>query len=78
MGKEDFVNKLVQICEKIVEGWIVKCLVEFVFFEQFYIRDDKVFVKDLVKEIIVKFGEKIQVGVDFLCFGFSFLVGGIE
>lgn len=53
MSKEDFVNKLVQICERIVEGWVVKWLGEFVLLEQFFIWDDKVFVKDFVKELIV-------------------------
>lgn len=78
MGKEDLANKPVQIREKIVEGRIAKRLAELALLEQPYIRDDKVPVKDLVKEITAKLGEKIQVGADFLCFGPSSLAGGIE
>lgn len=61
MGKEDLANKPVQIREKIVEGRIAKRLAELALLEQPYIRDDKVPVKDLVKEITAKLGEKIQI-----------------
>lgn len=62
MGKEDLANKPAQIREKIVEGRISKRLAELALLEQPYIRDDKIPVKDLVKDIIAKLGEKIQVG----------------
>lgn len=61
MGKEDLGNKPAQIREKIVEGRIAKRLAELALLEQAYIRDDKVLVKDHVKETIAKLGEKIQV-----------------
>lgn len=62
MGKEDLASKPAQIREKIVEGRIAKRLAELALLEQAYIRDDKVVVKDHVKEAMAKLGEKIQVG----------------
>ncbi|KAG0580370.1 hypothetical protein KC19_4G168400 [Ceratodon purpureus] len=61
MGKEDLASKPEQIREKIVEGRIAKRLAELALLEQAYIRDDKVVVKDHVKEAIAKLGEKIQI-----------------
>jgi elongation factor Ts len=47
--------------ERIVEGRIAKRLAELALLEQAYIRDDKVLVKEHVKEAIAKLGENIQV-----------------
>lgn len=65
MGKEDLANKPPQIREKIVEGRIAKRLAELALLEQAYIRDDKILVKDLVKQTIASIGEKVQVGIPF-------------
>lgn len=61
MGKEDLASKPPQFREKIVEGRIAKRLAELALLEQAYIRDDKVLVKDHVKEAVAKLGENIQV-----------------
>ena len=65
MGKEDLASKPPQIRERIVEGRVAKRLAELALLEQAYIRDDKVLVKDHVKEAIAKLGEKIQVGAQW-------------
>lgn len=65
MGKEDLANKPPQIREKIVEGRIAKRLAELALLEQAYIRDDKILVKDLVKQTIASIGEKVQVCILF-------------
>ena len=56
--KEDLASKPTQMRERIVEGWIAKRLA---LLEQTYIWDDKVLVKEHVKEAIAKLGENIQV-----------------
>jgi elongation factor Ts len=61
MGKEDLASKPAQMRERIVEGRIAKRLAELALLEQAYIRDDKVLVKEHVKEAIAKLGENIQV-----------------
>ncbi|XP_024393258.1 polyprotein of EF-Ts, chloroplastic isoform X1 [Physcomitrium patens] len=61
MSKEDLANKPVQIRERIVEGRVAKRLGELALLEQPFIRDDKVPVKDLVKELTAQLGEKIQI-----------------
>lgn len=66
MGKEDLASKPAQIREKIVDGRIAKRLAELALLEQAYIRDDKMPVKDLVKETTAKLGEKVQVCVHSL------------
>lgn len=65
MGKEDLAKKPPQIREKIVEGRIAKRLAELALLEQAYIRDDKILVKDLVKQTIASIGEKVQVCILF-------------
>jgi elongation factor Ts len=61
MGKEDLASKPAQMRERIVEGRIAKRLAELALLEQAYIRDDKVLVKEHVKEAIAKLGENIRV-----------------
>ncbi len=66
MAKEDLASKPPQIREKIVEGRVAKRVAELALLEQAYIRDDKVLVKDHVKEASARLGEKIQVGAHSL------------
>ncbi|ESQ54335.1 hypothetical protein EUTSA_v10024316mg [Eutrema salsugineum] len=61
MQKEDLLSKPEQIREKIVEGRIKKRLDALALLEQPYIKDDKVIVKDLVKQRIATIGENIKV-----------------
>ncbi len=60
-GKEDLAKKPDAIREKIVEGRVAKTLSELALLEQPYIRDDKMVVKDYVKQTIATLGENIQV-----------------
>lgn len=60
-GKDDLAKKPPQIREKIVEGRVQKRLAELSLLEQAYIRDDKLLVKDVVKQTIATLGEKVQV-----------------
>lgn len=59
--KEDLLSKPEQIRSKIVEGRIRKRLEELALLEQPYIKDDKVVVKDWVKQTIATIGENIKV-----------------
>ncbi|XP_068648340.1 polyprotein of EF-Ts, chloroplastic-like isoform X2 [Aristolochia californica] len=61
MQKEDLLTKPEQIRSKIVEGRIRKRLEEFALLEQPYIKNDKVVVKDWVKQTIATIGENIKV-----------------
>uniref|UniRef100_A0A1D1YY78 Elongation factor Ts, mitochondrial n=1 Tax=Anthurium amnicola TaxID=1678845 RepID=A0A1D1YY78_9ARAE len=59
--KEDLLSKPEQIRSKIVEGRIRKRLEELALLEQPYIKNDKLVVKDLVKQTIATIGENIKV-----------------
>ncbi|CAK9219011.1 unnamed protein product [Sphagnum troendelagicum] len=59
--KDDLAKKPPQIREKIVDGRVAKRLAELALLEQPYIRDDKILVKDLVKQTIAGLGEKVQI-----------------
>ncbi|KHN40125.1 Elongation factor Ts [Glycine soja] len=61
MQKEDLLSKPEQIRSKIVEGRIRKRLEELALLEQSYIKDDKVAVKDFIKQTIATIGENIKV-----------------
>ncbi|XP_047946974.1 polyprotein of EF-Ts, chloroplastic [Salvia hispanica] len=61
MQKEDLLSKPEQIRSKIVEGRIKKRLDELALLEQPFIKDDKVAVKDWVKQTIATIGENIKV-----------------
>ena len=61
MQKEDLLLKPEQIRSKIVEGRIRKRLEELALLEQPFIKDDKVVVKDWVKQTIATIGENIKV-----------------
>ncbi|KAE9586019.1 hypothetical protein Lal_00010275 [Lupinus albus] len=61
MQKEDLLSKPEQFRSKIVEGRIRKRLEELALLEQPYIKNDKVAVKDFVKQTIATIGENIKV-----------------
>lgn len=61
MQKEDLLSKPEQIRSRIVEGRIKKRLDELALLEQPYIKNDKVVVKDWVKQTIATIGENIKV-----------------
>ncbi|XWS72054.1 hypothetical protein CRYUN_Cryun02cG0007800 [Craigia yunnanensis] len=61
MQKEDLLSKPEQIRSKIVEGRIRKRLEELALLEQPYIKNDKVVVKDWVRQTIATIGENIKV-----------------
>ncbi|KAL5572627.1 hypothetical protein UlMin_022224 [Ulmus minor] len=61
MQKEDLLSKPEQIRSKIVEGRIKKRLDELALLEQPYIKNDKVVVKDWVKQTIATIGENMKV-----------------
>lgn len=61
MQKEDLSSKPEQIRSKIVEGRISKRLGELALLEQPFIKNDKVLVKDWVKQTIATIGENIKV-----------------
>ncbi|KAH1033377.1 hypothetical protein J1N35_045551 [Gossypium stocksii] len=61
MQKEDLLSKPEQIRSKIVEGRIMKRLEELALLEQPYIKNDKLAVKDWVKQTIATIGENITV-----------------
>ncbi len=54
-GKPDLIK------EKIIEGKINKYAEEFCLLEQAYIKDDKLKIKNLLGEMVSKFGENIKV-----------------
>lgn len=61
MQKEDLLSKPEQIRSRIVEGRIKKRLDELALLEQPYIKNDKVVIKDFVKQTIATIGENIKV-----------------
>lgn len=61
MQKEDLLSKPEQIRSKIVEGRIRKRFEELALLEQPYIKNDKMVVKDWVKQTIANIGENIKV-----------------
>ncbi|KAK4396993.1 Polyprotein of EF-T, chloroplastic [Sesamum angolense] len=61
MQKEDLLSKPEQIRSKIVDGRIRKRLEELALLEQPFIKDDKIVVKDWVKQTISTIGENIKV-----------------
>lgn len=61
MQKEDLMSKPEQIRSKIVDGRIRKRLEELALLEQPYIKNDKMAVKDWVKQTIATIGENIKV-----------------
>lgn len=61
MQKEDLLSKPEQIRSKIVDGRINKWLEELALLEQPYIKNDKLVVKDWVKQTIATIGENIKV-----------------
>ncbi|KAL4194067.1 hypothetical protein AMTRI_Chr05g57410 [Amborella trichopoda] len=61
MQKEDLLTKPEQVRERIVEGRMKKRLEELALLEQPYIKNDKIVVKDWVKQTIATVGENIKV-----------------
>ncbi|CAI9100395.1 OLC1v1037388C6 [Oldenlandia corymbosa var. corymbosa] len=61
MQKEDLISKPEQIRSKIVDGRIKKRLDELALLEQPFIKNDKIVVKDYVKQTIATIGENIKV-----------------
>ncbi|XP_022987595.1 microtubule-associated protein futsch isoform X2 [Cucurbita maxima] len=61
MQKEDLLSKPEQIRSRIVEGRIGKRLEELALLEQPYIKNDKVVLKDWVKQTIATIGENMKV-----------------
>ncbi|MQM02901.1 hypothetical protein Taro_035671 [Colocasia esculenta] len=61
MQKEDILTKPEQIRSKIVDGRIKKRVEELALLEQPYIKNDKLAVKDLIKQTIATVGENIKV-----------------
>ncbi|KDP33708.1 hypothetical protein JCGZ_07279 [Jatropha curcas] len=61
MQKEDLLSKPEQIRSKIVDGRIRKRLEELALLEQPYIKNDKIAVKDWVKQTIATIGENMKV-----------------
>lgn len=60
-GKDDLASKPEAVRSKIVEGRVNKLLKELSLVDQPYIRNDKVLVKDHIKETIAALGENLQV-----------------
>ncbi|XP_073122687.1 polyprotein of EF-Ts, chloroplastic isoform X2 [Henckelia pumila] len=61
MQREDLQSKPENIREKIVEGRVLKRLGELALLEQPFIKNDSLFVKDLVKQTVAALGENIKV-----------------
>jgi len=61
LQKEDLASKPEQIRSRIVEGRIRKRLEDLALLEQPYIKNDKVAVKDMVKQTIATIGENMKV-----------------
>lgn len=61
MQKEDLLSKPEQIRSKIVDGRINKRLAELALLEQPYIKNDKIVIKDWVKQTIATIGENMKV-----------------
>jgi len=60
-GKEDLQGKPENIIEKIVQGRVDKIFGEKVLLEQNFVKDPSLTIEQLVKEKIVKIGEKITI-----------------
>lgn len=50
-----------EIVEKIIQGKLTKFYEEVCLLDQFYIRDDKIRIKDLLSSSVAKFGENIKI-----------------
>lgn len=61
MQREDILSKPENIRERIVEGRISKRLGELALLEQPFVKDDSIFVRDLVKQTVAAIGENIKV-----------------
>ncbi|CAI5943866.1 unnamed protein product [Closterium sp. NIES-64] len=61
LGKEDLASKPEAVRGKIVDGRMAKRLNELALLEQPYIKNDKVMVKDVVKQAIASLGENIRI-----------------
>ncbi|CAI5480636.1 unnamed protein product [Closterium sp. Yama58-4] len=61
LGKEDLASKPEAVRGKIVDGRMAKRLNELALLEQPYIKNDKVLVKDVVKQAIASLGENIRI-----------------
>ena len=59
--RQQFADKPEQVRERIVDGKIEKFYEEVCLVRQRYIRDDTRTVDDLIKEMIAKLGENLQV-----------------
>nr|UAD87199.1 translation elongation factor Ts [Gracilaria pacifica] len=59
--KEDIINKPPKIKEQIIKARIDKRLKELCLMHQYFIKDQKVLIEDLVKEHIALLGENIKV-----------------
>jgi elongation factor Ts len=60
-GKEDIQNKPENIREKIVQGRVDKLLGEKILMEQSFVKDTEMTIEQLIKEKIMKIGEKITI-----------------
>ncbi|MBD2109197.1 MULTISPECIES: translation elongation factor Ts [unclassified Nodosilinea] len=61
MGRDDIANKPAAMQEKIVEGRIQKRLKELSLVDQPFIKDQNISVEELIKQVVSKLGENIQV-----------------
>ena len=55
-------GKPANIIEKIMQGKLDKFFEEICLLKQLFIKDDKIKVEDLIKQMIAKTGEKIEIG----------------
>jgi len=55
-------NKPPEILEKIIMGKLAKFYEEVCLMKQLFIKDDKITIEDLLKQMIAKTGEKIEIG----------------
>ncbi len=60
-GKEDLKGKPENIIEKIVQGRVDKLMAEKCLLDQPFVKDPSIKIEDLIKEKIVKIGEKITI-----------------
>ncbi len=61
MGREDLQNKPENIREKMVVGRIEKRFGEMTLLDQPFIRDQNITIDELIKQVVAKLGENIQV-----------------
>ena len=61
MGRDDIASKPAAMQEKIVEGRIQKRLKELSLLDQPFIKDQNISVEELIKQVVSKLGENIQV-----------------